>query len=554
MLQSISIKNLALIKTETIDFDKGLNIILGETGAGKSLIFESMFFVLGLKTDKSLIRYGEDNMKVDALFTNLSNSVKVELKNFDIDTSTDELMISRSLNQDGRSSIKINGQIATLNILKTISKNLVDTLVQHESLELLKSKNHLQMVDDFIGIQALSLKQEISGLIDKIRELINRIDELGGDKEERERRKEILEYQISEIEKADVKIGEDEEIEQRLEILNSAEKIKETLSYVLNLLSGDDKGAVSRIQDCARYLGNLSNFEQINNLQERLENSKYEIEDIADELQSIYSNSAFDEIEYQKLDARKDQHKNIKKKYGATLEIVLEFYDKISKQLDEISNSEFIIEKLTKEKEQYENNARQLSVKLSNLRKEKAEVLKSRIVNELEELGMKGTKFEIAFTEKENPTANGIDEVNFNFSANEGQATKKLSKTASGGEMSRIMLAIKNTFTSSDGNRTLLFDEVDAGISGETGNMIAKKLKNISNNEQIICITHLPQVASAGNNYIKVSKYIYDGQTYSNSKIVEGDEIADEIAHLISGKLLTDTAIKNAKELISKFN
>jgi len=550
MLQSLSIKNLALIKNENIEFTNGLNIILGETGAGKSLLFEAMFFALGLKTDKTLIRSGEESMRVDILFSNLSQAVKIELENMEIE-DCDELLISRTLNNEGRSSVKINGNIATLSSLKSLSKLLVDTLVQHESLELLKTKNHLVLLDSYIGEEAKEKKQKIADLLSNISAISKRIDDLGGDKEERERRKDILLYQIEEIEKANITIGEDEEIEQKLQLLDSAEKIKESLSYVLGLISNSDKGAVSQINDAYRQLNSLSNIEKINELQERLGNAKYEVEDIFEELHDIFSSSNFDEIEYNRLDQRKDQLKTLKKKYGTTLELVLEYYDKIKTQYDDISGSEITIEKLNKEKIALETQANDIANQLSQTRKMVSKNVIDEVVGELKDLGMKGTKFEIKFQDK-SLASDGKDDVVFNFSANVGQEVKNIAKTASGGEMSRIMLALKNIFKGAD-NKTLLFDEVDAGISGETGNMIAFKLRNIAQREQIICITHLPQVASAGNNFIKVAKEVVDNQTISNSTLLNESEIPTELARLMGGKAITEAALSHAKELRNKY-
>jgi len=551
MLQTVSIKNLALIKSENIEFNKRLNIILGETGAGKSLIFEALSFVLGLKTDKTLLRTGEESMKVDALFVDLPQSIKEELENMEIEFD-EELLLSRTLSSEGRSSIKINGNIATLSSLKNLSKLLVDTLVQHESLELLKTKNHLIMLDGYCGEKVASLKNSLGEILSEISGLEKRIDALGGDREERERRKDILLYQIEEIEKANLQVGEDDEINEKLTILENAEKIKENLTYVLGLLSNDGQGAVSKVNDAYRHLSSLAGIEQIASLQERLNNSKYELEDVFEELYSIFSSSNFDEIEYNRLDQRKDTIKTLKKKYGATIELVLEYYDKIKTQYDDISGSEITIEKLSKEKTKFEEKAIEVAKEISKLRKIAGQEIKTKIVEELKDLGMKGTIFEIVFEEK-GLTFDGIDMVTFNFSANVGQEAKNISKTASGGEMSRIMLALKNIFKSSEANKTLLFDEVDAGISGETGNMIATKLRSIAENEQIICITHLPQVASAGHSFIKVEKRVEGNETLSNSTLLKEGQVAQEIAKLISGTKLTDVALKHAEELRNKY-
>ena len=551
MLQSLSIKNFALIKSESIEFGDGLNIFLGETGAGKSLVFDAIFFALGLKSDKSLIRNGEPFAKVDVLFSGLSEAVKNEISNegFEID---DELLLSRTLNEDGRNSIKINGDIATIASLKNISKLLVDTLVQHESLDLLKTKNHLIMLDSFVGEKALKLKNEIGKLLSEISTIDKKIDSLGGDEEERERRKDIFSFQIDEIERANITIGEDVEIDEKLSFLNSAEKIKETLAVVLKSLSGDN-GAVNNIANSSRLLNSISSFEKISSLQERLDSSRYELEDVYAELESIFESSNFDEIEYNRLDQRRDLLKMLKKKYGPTLEDILSFYDKTKLQYDEISSSEIFIEKLTKEKNILLEKLNATAEELSALRKQNADVVKEKIVNELKDLGMKGTKFEIVFNKKNSVNSDGFDDVTFEFSANVGQAVKNISKTASGGEISRIMLAIKNVFSSAEINKTLLFDEVDSGISGETGNMVAQKLQNIAQNEQIICITHLPQVASAGDYFIKVQKTTLNNETITNATILDEKDIPNEIARLISGEKITETAIKNATELRNKF-
>lgn len=550
MLQSLSIKNLALIKNENIEFSDGLNIILGETGAGKSLIFEALFFVLGLKTDKSLLRTGEENMKVEVLFSNFSPTIKQSIENLGIELE-DELLISRSLNIDGRSSLKINGSLATLLTLKNLSSILVDTLVQHQGLELLKTKNHLSMLDSFIGTQISQQKQQLGDILYQISNINKKIDMLGGDSEERERRKEILLFQIEEIERAELSVGEDEEIGERLKLLSSAEKIKENLSLITSLLSNDD-GAVSKISEAHRLLNSLNDIEKISVLQDRINSTKYELEDIYEELYDIYSSSNFDEIEFNRLDTRKDLIKSLKKKYGSSIELILEYHDKIKNQYDEITGGEITINKLLKEKTELEEKAKIITSKITEIRKNNAKLVEKAMVSELKDLGMKNTIFEISITPK-TLTFDGADEVVFNFSANVGQEVKNIAKTASGGEISRIMLGMKNIFTNDNQNKTFLFDEIDAGISGETGNMVANKLRNISHSEQIICITHLPQVASAGYSFIKVEKNTIDGQTISNATVLEENDVVNEIASLTNGKSPSVSAIKTAQEMRNRY-
>lgn len=550
MLQSLSIKNVALIKNIVIDFDKGLNILLGETGAGKSIIFDALNFVLGAKADKTLIRSGEDSMRVDAVFTDLNDNCKSTLNEYGFEA--EEILLSRVLSLDGKSTIRINGNLSTQTILKEIGKVLVDSYSQHESVELLKSKSHLVMLDKFGKSKIEKLKNEVKEKYNNYHNILSEIDRLGGDEYDREREISLLNYQISEIRDADLKMGEDEEIHDRLKFLNNAEKIYQSISMCEEYLDNSSSSCINSLQQVSNLLSSLSNFDVLLDCKNRIDSVRFEVEDIYQTLLDLKSKSEFDENEYERLDRRYDLIKNLEKKYGGSIENVLSYFEKINLRLDELNDSEQILIKLNSNKEKAFNELKEVSEKLSNERKIIAKEIETKILNELQELGMKSSKFEVVFTKLNDYTPNGEDGVEFVFSANKGQEVKSLAKTASGGELSRFMLAIKNIFAEIGSAQTLIFDEIDAGISGETGKIVGEKLKNITCFAQVICITHLPQVACYGNSFFYVSKYENDNETMTQIKRLEDKDIPYNIAKMIVGDNVSEIALSQAKEMLLK--
>lgn len=546
MLQTLSIKNVALITKINIEFGKGLNVLLGETGAGKSIIFDALNFVLGAKADKTLIRSGESEMRVDALFNNLSEATLKNIEEMGIED--EEVCITRSLNIEGKSTIKVNGMPFTQNMLRQLGRLLLDSYSQHESVELLKSKNHLLMLDRYCGNEILSLKEDLAQKYKEYNDLLNKIKSLGGNEFERERRKSILEYQINEIEDAKLKVGEDEELSNLLRLFSSAEKIYEAVSLCEELLCDGNTSCVKALQQSSSMLSNLS-INEIDDCKQRLDSARYEIEDVCDTLNSIKESANFDEREFERIDKRNDLIKNITKKYGGSIEKVLEFLENAKAELCELEDSEELLLKYNKEEKLIFEKLDELAEVLSQQRKKYAALLQQKILSELKELGMKSSQFEVKFNKLASPTLNGIDDVEFVFSANKGQDVKALSKTASGGELSRFMLAIKNIFAEAEGAETLVFDEIDAGISGETGRIVGIKLNNIASYSQILCITHLPQVASFGDQFFYVYKHEIDNSTQTAIKSLAENEIIDSIAKMVVGDDLTETARKQAMEM-----
>lgn len=549
MLQTLTIKNVALITKLSIEFGKGLNVLLGETGAGKSIIFDALNFVLGAKADKTLIRNNESEMRVDALFNELSQNTLDNLKELGIEE--DEVCISRTLNLEGKSTIRVNGLPFSQGMLKELGRLLLDSYSQHESVELLKTKNHLLMLDRFGGVEIGKLKEEVCEKYKSHKEILDKINKLGGNEFERERRKAILEYQLKEIDDAKLKIGEDDELSTQLKLFSSAEKIFEVVSMAEDLLSDGNFSCIKSLQQISSSLAGFS-IQELEQCKERLDSARYEIQDVSDTLKEIKDSANFDEREFERIDRRLDLIKDIVKKYGGTVEKTLEFFDRAKEEFYQLEDSEELLNKYNQEEKKHKRELEESAQKLSNKRQEYAKKLENKILCELKELGMKSSQFEVKFERNDICSANGFDNVEFVFSANKGQDVKALSKTASGGELSRFMLAIKNIFAEIEGVETLVFDEIDSGISGETGRIVGIKLNNIASFGQILCITHLPQVASYGDNFFYVYKEEVNNSTQTGVKTLNDDEIIDSIARMVVGDELTETARKQALEMRAK--
>ena len=548
MLQSLNLIHVALLSSLTIDFGKGLNILIGETGAGKSIIFDSLNFVLGSKPDKTLIRSGENEMKVEALFSNINNQAKELLNNLGFED--EEILLSRILTLEGKSTIRINGCISTLSILKQVGAILLDSYSQHESIELLNSKNHINLLDKYAGENILELKEEVKNLYLKNLEISKKIDSLGGDKFLRDNEISLLEYQINEIENANIVEGEEEDLKERMNLMNNSERIVNAINNCEQLLSEQNDSCITSLQYCQNYLSTL-NFEKINSCRERIESVKYEIEDIYETLLDVKNDVDFDEKEFQQIDLRLDLIKSIYKKYGGTYENVINFLKKSKERLNGLVDGEYLLEKYQNQQLIIVNDLNEKALKLSQLRIKVAQTIEEKVLNQLKDLGMKSSQFKINF-EKTEISSNGFDKIEFVFSANLGQEIKSLSKTASGGELSRFMLAFKNIFSENGSVSTLIFDEVDAGIGGEVGVVVGEKLSNIKNNIQVICITHLPQVACFGDDFYYVSKTENEGKTLTSVKHLQEDEIVYNLAKMIGGDV-SDIAISHAKEMRNKY-
>lgn len=552
MLHTLNIKNFALIADQTIEFKQGFNVLIGETGAGKSLILDALSFVLGDKANKLNIRHGEQKMSVQAVFDN-SPRLKQFLEDNDIDED-DNLIVRRSLTIDGKSDCRINGTIVSAGTLKTLASIILDTYAQNENIELLKVKHHIAILDEYAEENLKETKQEIALKIEELKSITAKMELLGGNSVNRERELELLEYQIKDIENANIYVGEDDELKTNLDRLSNIEKIHDGVKGASEYLNSVCDG----LDQSERLLIQVGRFdESILELSSRLNSCRIETKDILETL-SNYDDGGFDQNEIDKLSLRQDEIKSLKKKYGASIEDILSYLDKIKEEYDNLLFGEEKLAKMQKQKDVLVKELYTLCQKLSNIRQQIAKEIEEKVVLELLTLGFKNCKFKIYFKpmpniNEANFTKNGLDEVEFLFSANAGEELKSLSKTISGGEMSRFMLAIKNVFANSNSVGTLVFDEVDTGISGEIGQKVAERLAMLSKNYQLICITHLCQVTAMADNYIFVKKEAIDGKTYTKVKELSSEEIIKYIA-VVSGATPTEAAIRFASELKQKAN
>ena len=559
MLLEMSIKNYVLIERQLIAFEPGLNVITGETGAGKSLVIDALAAVTGGKFSKEDIRTGEEKASIEALFS-LDGvwDIKNILEEYGIESDSDNsLVITREVNAHGKSVCRLNGQIVTLSVLKRIAQYLVDIVGQNEYQLLFNSVKHGEYVDSFGSDEIYQIKRDVKHLSDKHAELSEKLKSASGSASERERKLDMLRFQVEEIESARLKINEDEELRLRRHLLINAEKLLKGVTNVYDVIfSGDSNkmGALDMLSESAGTLRELTAAdEKLGTYKSRIEEIMYQLEDIKGELRVYRDNIEFDDNEIDFLEERLDQINKLKRKYGSSIEEVLVYRDNAAKELQELIDNEKnmaeIESEIEKVKDQYMVKARLLS----GTRKAKAEILQKLIEKELQDLNMYGSRFVIKILQDENIISpNGIDKIEFMISPNPGEPEKALSKIASGGEMSRVMLAIKNAFSEVEKAPCVVFDEVDAGVGGQTANMVGQKIKAISKNAQILCITHLPQIASLTDNHIFVDKKVQDNKTYTEIKILDFEERVEEIARMLGGNENIEASLEHAKQLVGK--
>ena len=553
MLQSLTIKNIALIDNLTIELNGGFNVLTGETGAGKSLIIDSLALLLGEKADKSLISYGTDFASVEAVFTTNSEFVLNRLEEFGLEREN-TIVIFRKLSLDGRNECRVNGKSFTLSMLKTITAPLMDLHGQFQHQELLKETHQLATLDDFGGKEIAKAKNEYKEVFYKLKSIKKQLSSFNFDSRDREKLLDLYSYQINEIEEANFADGEEETLKEfRMKVLNQ-EKIAMSLDRISSYLNGGGSGygivdlikkADNEFSEVTRYLsGNEETAD-------RLSSARYELEDLVSTIESIKDDLVYDEYAAQENEKRLDLLTSLKKKYGANIPEINAYLDNIKNEYDKLVNSAELVEKLESEKESVTNLLIEKAEILTNLRKQYAVIFENKVTNELAELSMKSARFKINFvqTDVEGSDETGFDKIEFMFTANAGQPLKPLNKVASGGEMSRFMLAVKNITADIDGVDTMIFDEIDTGISGDTANVLAMKLASIGKSHQVVCVTHLAQVASFGSNHFYISKSEQNGKTKTNLTLLDDEGRVKEIARIIGGSV-SDFSVGHARLML----
>ena len=557
MLSRLTIKNVALIERAELEFCEGLNVLSGETGAGKSVILDSVNFVLGAKADRSMIRYGETECLVKAEFILPESSKAVQtLREMDID-SDGEIIISRKFSDAGKNAIKINGNAVTAAMLRKVTGSLVDVHGQSEHFFLLKESNQLKTLDSVIGDTVTEKKEEISVLLREKKEIQERIALLGGNEQERGRRLDILRFQIDEIETVDMQEGEEEELLSKRNKINNLEKIITAVREATEALSGE-RGATDGIRYASRAIVGISRLDTAYaELCDRLETLAGDAEDIVATLSDLADELYFDENEANEIEARLDAIRGLKRKYGADKAEIDGYLEKIRAEYELLSDCEGQYATLTEAKEKIEKKLYKLCCALTELRKTQGKAFCGRVTEELKTLNIASAQFDIQFKEYtfadiDRANTNGLDDICFLFSANAGEPMKSLGKIISGGEMSRFMLAVKTQLSDVNEISTYIFDEIDAGISGKTAKVVGEKLAKIAKNTQIVAVSHLAQIASMSDREFLIEKQEESGKTLTKVYALSEAEKTKELVRLLGGNEGDEYAIKHAEELLKQ--
>ena len=550
MLRELRLNNLAIIKNLDLEFNEGLISLTGETGAGKSIILDGISLLIGERSNLEMIRTGEDSLFAEGVF-DLSEVQKEKLNRLGFEIEDDELIISRHFYRNSKSKITVNGMRMTVSKLKELMRNVLDLVGQHEHQYLLNKNYHLGLLDRFLDKNGQELAKEIRNNVSSLKTINKKIEEIETEKFRIMEKKDILEFQSNEIASLGLKGNEDNDLEEEYKILFNAGKISEKLENSIQRLKEGEYSVINSLGKIKKNLEQLSDIsETYSDLKEKIENIIYEVDDIGYSLEDMVENVESDDVRLEKVISRIDEINKLKLKYGSTIEEILAFREENEKKLSLIKFENNELEVLKKEKEEKTKLYFENSQKLREIRKKVAENLEKTINVQLKDLNMANSKFKVAFSEKTVISSKGMDDVEFMMVTNLGENYKPLAKIASGGEISRIMLALKTVFSSVDNISVLIFDEIDTGISGETVRKVAEKLKELSGTVQVICVTHSPQIAGKSNQQFFIKKEIENNVTETKVRELNTDERIREIARIISGDNITETSIKHAKEIM----
>ncbi len=565
MLTELLIRNLAIIDEVQVPFQKGFNVLTGETGAGKSIIIHALNFLVGEKGDIDLIRTGADVMVVEAVFElGHCPQVKETLEELGIEPEDDTLILSRELSRSGRSRCRINGRAATVAMLKQIGRSLVDIHGQHEHQSLLEPSNHLRFLDAFGGEEVLRLKERYASLYRQLMQVEREIAELQKSERDRMQRLDLLRYQADEIDKANLREGEEEELLQERQLLANAERIVERANYALQRLMGDD-GALDNLGDALQTLKEIAHLDPaLSSWYDALSQAFDTIQEIGFELERYVSRIEFNPERLDEVESRLDLIRRLKRKYGDTISAILQYREQIERELQKLETSEERLEVLQKERERLRGELAEAALALSQARQEIAHQLERTVQNHLKALMMEKARFKIALDRIHDPNGlklpdgsfafgrDGIDQVEFLIATNPGEPLKPLAKIASGGEISRTMLALKASLQRTHEIPVLVFDEIDVGIGGKTAEAVGEKLREVSRYAQVLCVTHLPQIAALADWHLQVEKVAEGKRTRVKVTPLQFEERVKELARMLSGRQITPASLQHAQELLAR--
>lgn len=547
MLSLLHIENIAVIECADISFDRGFNVLTGETGAGKSIVIDAISAILGERAYRDMIRTGTERASVRAVFTEVPEFPWFAENGVEYDPET---VISREIHLDGKNICRVNGTLVNVSCLHKLGIQLINIHGQHDSAALFDEENHLAFLDAFADNG--ELRASYGERYEAVAKLRREISALTMDEGEKLRRMENLKYQIAEIEKAELEPGEDDRLEERRKVLQNAEKLSNGMETAVECLYGgeDSDGASGLLAQAEYALARLSRFsDSFAALHDRVSDLMYQVQDAAEEVRDARDSLSYSAEELEQIESRLDVIHKLRRKYGTTCEDILEYLDKAKKELDEIEFADDKLERLKRNLKKAEKEAWDAALALRENRQQAADTMSKRILSELAQLDMPRVQFACRFTETE-LTANGADAVAFYMSANAGEALKPLSRVASGGELARIMLAMKNVLAEKDQVATLIFDEVDTGVSGRAAQKVAEKLRSVAVHKQVLCVTHLPQLAALANTHLLIAKSERDGRTYTSVTPLDLEGRKRELARIIGGANITETTLKSAEEML----
>lgn len=554
MLKTLCIENIAVIEKADIEFSKGFNVLTGETGAGKSIVVDSINAILGERTSKELVRAGSENAFVTAYFEDINSEVKQKLNEFDLPCEDDgTLMLSRKISAQGKSTCRINGSVCTVSMLKEVGNLLVNIHGQHDSQTLLNADYHYKFVDMYGSLDGVldEYKQSFKQLLSVRKQL----KALTLDADERDRQIELLDYQIKELTDAEIKVGEWDELKKRKNLILNSQNLLQSLNSALAAFNGSDEysGISTLLSTAVKELGTVSDVDgDIKTVYDKAEALNDSVEVVKDALLDKINSIEFEPEELDRIEERLNLYYTFSNKYGETEQDMLYYLDETVKKRAAFENSEEELEKLNVRYDEIFNQTVALAQKLTDLRKSTAEKLGNEICKQLEFLDMPKIKFTTSF-EKGNLSANGWDKIEFLIATNVGETAKPLAKIASGGELSRIMLAIKSIIAQKDSIDTLIFDEIDTGVSGKASRKIGLKLKELGAFTQVICVTHSAQIASVADSHFLIEKNVENDRTYTNVTVLDYDGRKNELARIMGGINATESLLKSAEELLNNY-
>ncbi len=550
MINELLIKNIAVIEQLNVSFKSGMSVLTGETGAGKSIIIDSINMILGNKADKTLVRYGEKKAVVQAVVSVNDDALSI-LHSNGIDCEDNELIITREISAEGKSSCRLNGFAVPLSFLKEISSMLVNIHGQHDNQALLAPNKHIIFLDAFAENEDMII--EYKNIYGKLKEKEKQLDSLSFDEDERLRTIDLLKYQTDEIFSADLKMGEEEELKEEKEKILNAENINQSVTEAYECLyAGENTNAYDALSRAVSALSRIQGIDnEIDKIYNSLNDAMYSIEDNAHEIKEFAEGIEYNEETLNEIEERLDIYRKLKRKYGNSVSEILSFAEDANIKLQNIQNADENIIKLKKEVEELVSELNVISKKLTQSRIKAGELLEKRVESALSELNMQKAKFKVNITEKTKRGTDGVDDVEFLIATNAGEPLKPLVKIASGGELSRVMLAIKSILAECDDVGTLIFDEIDTGVSGSAAQKISDKLAYISKTKQVICISHLPQIAAAADNHYFIEKYESEDKAYTSVRLLDTDDRITELARITGGDI-TQISKQHARELLER--